>query len=386
MSDYKSIPIYKDYDFSQTLPLLTKKEISRGFPLNWQTTEVQQRIKAGDVEWITTSGTTSDRLQVIRPKAWRQQQIALSYQYHPLLNELWQKGVKRAVLTTAVCSQMVCMKKDNTIDKRWVDRSLYLNLHHNPNQWQQQDIERMLYEMNQLDVYILDADPMYLALFVKALNRFNLIKQWQKPSCITLCYELCTHNICHYLTKQLAVPIINLYGSTELGYLLLKENKSPMTLCSDKTSFELLNIDDDNQFYELVVSSDKNPYMPLLRYQTGDCIEAYYDQKGEVCIKRVLGRVSQLYQTINNKKLTHQHLDDVISQCCVDMMIYQFCFYGNKKAILNYTVFTDNDLSEIVKQNLVKQLTLVLELDVELKLQCEISPSHSGKFCWQKSI
>tara|TARA_B110000908_G_C10183250_1_gene416749 strand:+ start:56 stop:1213 length:1158 start_codon:yes stop_codon:yes gene_type:complete len=384
LDSFKNIPIYSGYDFNKPLPLLTKQEINQNFPLNWQTKAIKEKIVKGDVEWLTTSGTSSERLQLMRPKQWRQEQIEKSYAYHPLLNKLWQQGLKRAVLTTAVCSQMVCFKKGTSTEHRWVDRSLYINLHHNPNQWQKQDLERMLFEINQIGNYIFDADPYYLALFLKQLHENNILSKLNKPQCITLGYELCTENLHQYIKELLDVTIVDIYGSTELGYLLYSDDRMKMSSCSEKTEFELLSINDKTHLYELIVTSDKNSYMPLLRYRTGDCVDAL-NLDGQVIINRMMGRVSEFFvTTFTKRKVTERDLDDVIYQITRDVLIHQIMRIDEQKITFHYVSIDNNQLTEKLEQEISEELTRFLEVLVDVSHQCEINPAHSGKFSWIK--
>lgn len=384
MKDHlKTFPIYKDYDFSKPLPFLTKSKITKGFPLNWQHNAFRERIASGDVEWLTTSGTSSNRLQIMRPKAWRQEQINKSYQFHPLLHALWQAQCKRVVLTTAVCSQMVCFKSDRDMAKRWVDRSLYVNLHHNPNQWRHEDVMRMMLEMNQQSTYILDADPFYLALFLLKLEQLNLLEKWHKPACVTLGYELCPKAIKQYITDICAVPIINIYGSTELGYVLMQQEDNSMFSCSEKSEIESYVVDADPAIRELVVTSYKNPYMPLLNYKTGDLVETKQcKDTQETIILRVLGRMSELYTSPNNQLLPHQLVDDIIYQYANNILFYQLNQLPCQTIYLNYVTQSEAELDPLTKDRLCLALQNKLGAVIKLSQQPEINPGHSGKFAW----
>lgn len=375
----KQIPIYSHYDFDKPLPYLTKQMINHNFPLNWQTQALQQRLAEGDVEWLSTSGTTSERMQIMRPKRWRSEQIARSYQYHHLLQNLWQQKAKRAVLSTVVCSQMLCFKKAQTIDSRWLDRSLYLNMHHNPHDWQKQDIERMLAELASIGKYILDADPFYLAIFIKKMKQYALTDKLITPQCITLSYELATSNTYHFLQQFFQCPIINIYGSSELGYLLMSNDSGVMINCSEQTEYEYRQIEHSDNLYELIVSSFKNPYMPLLRYQTGDVIEL---DKQQSVVKRVMGRASSYITLASEQQLYQQNFDDMVSLTCKQIFYYQLKKINDQQYLMLYSTFDEQPLEDGQLTSLSTKLDQQWGLSIRYSLQNNIQPQHSGKFSW----
>ncbi len=379
--EHALIPIYRAYDFSQPLPLLTKAQIKKNFPLNFQTDVIKEKLANKDVEWLSTSGTTSERMQIFRPKDWRKQHITQAYQYHQKLKALWQEPtMKRIVLTTAQCSQNVCFKTDQSMAQRWLDRSLYINLHHNPNHWQKKDIERMLDEMNQVQDYILDASPNYLAIFVKKLKQYGLSLSECKPKCITLGYELMNTNCRRFLSDFFECELINVYGSSELGYLLMDAEQGAMIQCSNHTDYEYIPLEHNDSLYELVVTTDKNPYMPLLRYRTGDVFELT-DEKLSVA-KRMMGRVSQLFEATQNQFFSYQQIDDCIANLSADIMLYQLDSINNKSCQLIYSTFSEQELSQASQNEVEKALSQFLGLSVQLTGQTEIEPQHSGKFGW----
>ena len=80
---YLSLPIYqkkKDEDF------LIKKDIVNDFPKNFGLNEYNQE----EVEYATTSGTTSNRMEIIRKKGWWAEEYQRTYSNNKLLNSMYQ--------------------------------------------------------------------------------------------------------------------------------------------------------------------------------------------------------------------------------------------------------------------------------------------------------
>lgn len=75
----REVPLYKELYGSlidqddldlEKLPELTKEHIVKGFPKNWISPFLKKIIAENRYEFMTTSGTTSERMQLIRPINW----------------------------------------------------------------------------------------------------------------------------------------------------------------------------------------------------------------------------------------------------------------------------------------------------------------------------
>ncbi len=378
---YKLLPIYKKtFQNESAVPILNKQDIVSNFPHDWLTPNIENEIKTGNVEWVSTSGTTSERMQIMRPLNWRAEQLTKTFDQHPLLKKFWDANMTRVSLTTAVCSQTACFKDDPGVEKRKIGNTLYINLSHDPHTWQKSDIERMLGEMKEYSPYFMDANPNYLSIFIKKVLQFNLLDAFVYPLAITFGYEFTNQNIQYYLTNEFNIPIINIYGSTELGYLLMENNCGNMLDCSEKTLFEYQEVDSENRLYDLIVSSDKNPYMPLIRYKTGDCVQM--SDKDTNVVHRVCGRTKEILKT-PQKIIPQAFFDDVIFQSSKNIPIYQlYAFKSTYK--LHFTTLNDEPLCDQEFIKLSENLDNLLNAKCELIHRHSISPALSGKFTWLK--
>ena len=82
----QELPIYKNKKEGE---FLVKKDIVDNFPNNFGITENEN----DNIEYATTSGTTSNRMEIIRPKGWWQEnwyEICLCHCHFlsPLVNQL----------------------------------------------------------------------------------------------------------------------------------------------------------------------------------------------------------------------------------------------------------------------------------------------------------
>lgn len=377
----KQILVYKKLWQQDHKPILDKAAVIQDFPQNWMTDELKTDLNQGKVLLRTTSGTTSERMQVFLPKDWRQKELTHTFTQHPILKPCLDPAYTRIALTTAVCSQTVCFKEDPGPEQRLSGGTLFLNLSHDPNTWRKADIERMLDEMKQYAPYFLDADPFYLAHFLKLINQFDLQERFVKPKVVTLGYELCTKNVRQYLDHYLNVPVVDIYSSTELGYVLMETEPGCMYLCSRETAIEFIPLDEKNGLYSLIVTATKNPYMPLIRYRTGDCIQTDNPDDTQTLI-RFCGREKDIIQTKSGALVPHIFLDDVIAAHCPEILFYQLQYLQNGAYCLYYSTENEQVLNSTSQQVLQEQLSDLLEAECLVHYQQSIPPTHSGKFSW----
>ena len=381
-SEYKNIPVYEKLWQDNQTPILNKADIRDNFPNNWFTPEVKKAVELGDVEWVASSGTTSDRMQIMRPKNWRFEQLEKTYNLHKTLRKCWDEQLTRVALTTAICSQTLCFKEDPGPEKRFIGRTLYINLSSDPETWERNDLERLLNEITNHTPYFLDADPYYLAIFLKKLKHYDLLSNLVEPQAITFSYEFTTKNIRQYIQNALAAPLINIYGSTELGYLFMENEQGKMSLCSEQTAVEFLPLDIDKKLYHLVISCTKNPYMPLIRYRTGDCVQIDNIENTNEII-RICGREKETI-TKANKIIPQAFVDDLIHDCAPDILIYQLQELGQDKLQLSYTTFSDDPIAIDRIIELEKQISVLTDNQCKARHRKTLSPGFSGKFSWLK--
>jgi phenylacetate-CoA ligase len=380
---YSNIPVYKKLWQNDTLPILEKSDITHDFPHNWLTPQTKLALERGDIEWVASSGTTSERMQIMRPANWRMEQLDKTFNQNTILKQCWDENLTRIALTTAVCSQTVCFKEDPGPAKRRIGRTLYINLSSDPQTWCKTDLERMLKEIADNAPYFFDADPLYLAFFLKSIKKQNLESYLIKPRAVTLGYELTTNNIRQYIEKTLAAPLINIYGSTELGYVLMENTQGRLTLCSELTQLELSPLDPEMGLYSLIISCTKNPYMPLIRYRSGDCIQTFHGDSANE-IKRICGREKEMVKTSNGRLIPQALLDDRLSEHTPDILLYQLQEQGPDKFQLIYTTISDTPVDENTMIILQKSLSQLLTKPCTILYRQTVSPGLSGKFNWLK--
>jgi phenylacetate-CoA ligase len=387
-SQLKEIPFYqnrplatdlKALDDPAKLQLITKDELNKSFPTLWMTSRLQKAISQQEVEWAATSGTTSDRLQIVRPKDW------WAAEYTWLDKQLFPNKArpKRVVLTTALCSATVCSVTKPSYRERSLQNALYLNVHHDPNIWQKTDLERMIREIEDWQADYMLADPVYLLLFLTKMTKFGISPPTWSFSKVVLGYEYLTNFNRKLLESMFAgQQIRQLYGSTETGFHIL-ENEKGRLLCFDRNSHIILRRWRGNIF-EVIISSWKNPFMPLVNYAIGDLVELEVDAPDLVinpdAIVRFQGRKKDLIQ-IKKNSCCLGDVERSLTKIPSEILQYQL-EVGLSRIIFNYTTLSGEPLQNIQEKQIETALATLIDSATRLVFKCRtsISPESSGKF------
>lgn len=395
LNKISALPVYKklyglenetlDAGIQKKLPFLSKDYLRSTFPIQWLTKEMESDIRENKTEINTTSGTSGKPLQIIRKKDWWQDEYLRLSKVHPLLSDVFVNKKRRAVLTTTICSNTFCSRTALHYNNRVFDNILHLNITPNPVNWERNDILRMCEEWNRFEPYNLDADPMYLAIFLTMKDKFAPSVQLYKPTFLTLSYEYCPRTIYQLIEESFNLPILMLYGLTELGFLYYKDSTcGSYHVVPEAIEVCFKEIDAQERLYELVVTSEKNEYMPLVRYQTGDVVkikkgfEKYVGTApNNVLLEEICGRYDDMLW-VNGKLVTISDVDQTIFNNTSNIFSYRVSIDGN---IISFQYTTQSDISpqeKIALENALKQL---FNCETFRWIQCgNISPASSGKF------
>lgn len=378
IEDLRKYPIYRNYEAIDQLPIFTKDMLSKRFPEPWQNEELSNAIQTNGVEFASTSGTSSERMLIVRKKNWWHEEFKHYYSLHPTLGRLF--GAKKVSLTTAICSDTACYREAPTMEKRILNGALYLNINENPFHWNEIDIRRMVGEISQYQPVILDIDPIYFAIFEDKAKQYGIELDFTSVGVITLCYEFVTRSAYESIAKHFPeIPIVNVFGSTETGILFLQDGLTgKMYFSNDRLTLTLSECPNAPGLYRSLVSSRKNQFMPLVNYQTGDLFTKF-DCEGE-CHLSFKGREKELL-ILNNKPFLPADLDDLMLGFRNKILVYQFEI-AQSHLILKL-VLKNHEQIQIrqIQDFLADQLNSVAQCSIVSQIQ----PEKSGKFAIFKS-
>lgn len=396
----KNLPVYNtlygdriaDFDLHNnyfTYPTLERKSIVTGFPNNWMSEKLKQAIEAEALEYNASSGTTSERMQIFRSKKWWVGENQRTYKFNKHLNRYLQNKEKKMVLTTAICSNTACYINLPPYHERIIGDTLYLNISADPNSWQKEDILRMINEINTYKPALFDVDPIYLALFLKLKEKFDIKEEIYQPDIIKLTYEYVTHYSRSYIEQYFKnSPTLIIYGSTETGYNLFEREDKKFQHVPDQCYIDFEHIDTD--LYFIKITSWKNEYMPLVNYKIGDLARISEENMASnlrrdgtpVIVDRLSGRMHDTLAGRDGKLVAPGDVDHSLSQIKNDILIYQLKFYSSELCHFRYVTIHDHIISLAEEEEIRNSLHQLYgnSLKIEFLHEKSIHPEASGKF------
>lgn len=394
----KDIPIYRQSITERFFPILEKPAIALDFPNNWMTPQLAAALDAGEAEFVLSTGTHHARMHIIRPPYFLLNSYYQLWSEHPDIQFTWQQQCQRVSLTTVLATEHVarlnarkhglCAADMVSPAMRRLDaRTSYLNQKLDPAQWERADIERMLDDIEAArrlhphGFYHLDCSSYHLAHFVMKVAIYGLEERFVHPASIIHAYEYTPSNVRRFLLENFSCPIIDLFGSTELGYLYYSDRHGRYLPYLDKMRLELVPLPTSGSIYSLIVSSVRNPYMPLIRYRSGDCVQTADGSANPDKIVRFCGREKEMLQA-SHGIVSQADFDDLICTASPTIFVYQLYPEENRHACLHYTTFDGAPLLPQEAADLQKRIQEVTGLDCALSHRTHIAIGESGKYAW----
>lgn len=394
ISYVKDIPVYRRAIDNNYFPVLEKPEIAKNFPENWMTPQLAEALTSGKAEMVLSTGTHHARMQIIRPPLFLLHSYYELWRQHPDIGFTWAQGCQRVSLTTVLATEHVARvnaKKgipQSALQRRRLDdRTLYLNKVLDPALWTRDDVIDMLDDINAIQqqhpsgLYHLDCSSYHLMHFLLKLAEFNLGYDFPDPGSIVHAYEYTPENVRCFLINRFSCPVIDLFGSTELGYLYYNDRQGRYTPYLDKMAIELIPFVPGSSVYSLIVSSVRNPYMPLIRYRSGDCVQTTDGSANPEKIMRFCGREKEMLVTPKGI-LSQADFDDLITAASGDIFIYQLQENEDDTLLLSYTTFSQHQISSALTKKLNELIFNSTGLDVLITHQTHIPIGKSGKYAW----
>jgi phenylacetate-CoA ligase len=290
------------------LPLITKADIRRDFPVNFvgEGSDVEALVADEVIELEHTSGTSEERTPLLLPFGWWGEQELRALRLNAVVAEVFEQNpeARRVTLTSPVCSGDIRYTGTPARDERVIGNSLFVSLSRYPFLWPEAELRRMAGETAEWAPQFLDVDPVYGVQFALYCERRKL----RFPSLrFVLCsYEFLSVTRRRILERVFGVQVFNLYGSTETGHLLMEDETGRMRP-SPETALLELNPTTRDGVAELIVTTLTNPFMPLIRYRIGDLVERQEEPGGARYL--VHGRVLESFSGPEGRLVTTWQLD-----------------------------------------------------------------------------
>ena len=257
------------------IPALSKREIvERGHQAFFADyAAVERGLTEKKFEYESTGGTTQSPMTVIMEEGWWNAQTERAYRASPILREFAGRPYRKCVLAPVGCSSNLCPYEDHPFPHRYFDGVVYLNLSSDPFAFPEGEWDRIVRELQATKPEVIEGEPVYLSLLARAAKKRGVTV----PSirAVILTYGKASTQHGRRIAEVFPAAQVDLYGSTEAGYLFVGEAFKDNSQGIDANAFiELVpwraGLPD---VYQIYVTTRDREAMPLLRYHTGDIVQ-----------------------------------------------------------------------------------------------------------------
>jgi phenylacetate-CoA ligase len=273
------------------IPALSKQEIiSRGHQAFFADyAEIERGFQTKRYEYESTGGTTQSPMTVIMEDGWWNAQTARAYRASPILRQFADRPYRKCVLAPVGCSSNLCPYEDHPFPHRYFDGTVYLNLSSDPFAFPESEWDRIVLEVQATQPEVLEGEPVYLSLLARAAQKRHV----KVPSlrAVILTYGKASTQHGRRIAEAFPAPQVDLYGSTEAGYLFVGEAFKDASQVIEANAFIELVPWRENLpgVFQIYVTTRDRQAMPLLRYHTGDIVQGFSSGF------RLLGREGNLF-------------------------------------------------------------------------------------------
>ena len=205
------------------IPALSKQEIvERGHQAFFADyAEIERGFQTKRYEYESTGGTTQAPMTVIMEEGWWNAQTIRAYLASPLLREFAGRAYRKCVLAPVGCSSNLCPYEDHPFPHRYFEGTVYLNLSSDPFAFPEAEWDRIVLELQATKPEVLEGEPVYLSLLARAARRRGVCVPSLKAVILTYGKASTQHG--RRIAEVFPAAQVDLYGSTEAGYLFVGE-------------------------------------------------------------------------------------------------------------------------------------------------------------------
>ncbi|MDB6169973.1 MAG: Coenzyme synthetase-like protein [Verrucomicrobia bacterium] len=315
------------------IPALSKKEIiDRGHQAFFADyAEVDRGLQTKRFEYESTGGTTQSPMTVIMEEGWWDRQTRNAYLASPILRPFADRPYRKCVLAPVGCSSNLCPYEDHPFPHRYFNGTVYLNLSSDPFSFPESEWDRIVLELQATKPEVIEGEPVYLSLLARAALKRGV----KVPSvrAVILTYGKASTQHGRRIAEAFPAPQVDLYGSTEAGYLFVGEAFKDNFRVVDANAFVELapwqagstglpparSRNPSPDVFQIFVTTRDREAMPLLRYHTGDIVQRRPDGF------RLLGREGNLYFRPDGSLVSSTEIDAALPEnfACWHYMLVQ---------------------------------------------------------------
>ena len=359
------------------MPALSKQEIiERGhqaFFADYR--EIERGFLDKRFEYESTGGTTQLPMTVVMEQGWWDAQAERAYRASPILAQFVDRPYRKCVLAPIGCSSNLCPYEDHPFPHRYFDGTVYLNLSSDPFSFPEPEWDRIVLELQATKPEVIEGEPVYLSLLARAAQKRGV----KVPSvkAIILTYGKASRQHAARIAEVFPAAQVDLYGSTEAGYLFVGEAFKDDSQVIDANAFIELapwrpGLGDIFQIY---VTTRDRVAMPLLRYHTGDIVQKL--PTGD----RLLGRERELYFRPDGSVVSVYDIDAALP---VDFACWHYSLVQTSENRWDFHYVSDDTAPAELPTALAEMLGEGIRVNAFRRRV--IAPTASGKFTLLKPL
>lgn len=302
------------------LPHTDKAFIRAAFPYGLVPREkdLDQGLQRGDVEFVSTSGTTEERVTNVWNQRWWDFSEQESWKLHGVTARVCTGAHREAILTSARNVGPVSDGRALSFQERRLGRLLYLNERSSPLLWTDEILVRIARELDEYRPQVLECNPSYLARFARGAERLGFFVA--QPDIILFTYEYPSLLHRRQIGRIFSAPMGSSYGSTEAGYIFMECEHGAHHLNAASCRADLVPLPGaEAGIGSLRVTPFGNEWTALLRFDPGDLVRIETGascpcgRNGAVILKSLEGRKISLTRTPEGRPVTHAELDGMLA-------------------------------------------------------------------------
>lgn len=297
---------YRRSDSWEAKPPLDRERLAR-----WLEKRSGYLTRQGAV-WWHTSGSTGKSLAIAFPRYFHSSYLRRAYA------QLFPEACVPQGLHAHLCAPRIAAKEIDLAADDWNSRiqndDLYLMPPKMLHEWTAEDCRRIQHDLAGGKPQTLRADPFYLAAFLRWALRSGA--DIPKIPIIISSYSPLTRNLRRVFANTFGAQMWDLFAMSECGPLYF-DNGNAVIPWVEGVLYEGTTIGADiggNEIFVGLVSSLRNPYYPLLRYQSGDLFRRSASSDVNMVNYENCGRIHQLVRLQDGTLVTQRSFDDVLSE------------------------------------------------------------------------
>ena len=304
------------------MPVVTKRELRAHFPNGFLPPgrDLDAGLASGEVEFVSTSGTTSERLVNLWHQPWWNASERASWRLNADADRIATGSHREAILASPLSTGFLSVDRDLPIEERTVERFMYLNYQFAPGEWTAAYQDRMADDLARFKPLVLEANPSLLARFARFLvqNRRSVFQ----PPLIVLTFEFPSRLHLRWIRRAFSAPVCSSYGSTETGYVFMECEAGRFHQNVDfcRVDFQPWRREHGGPATgRILVTALGHPWFLLLRYDVGDAVRL--EERGPcpcgrdrgLTLSSIEGRIRDVTFTTAGRAVTVNRLDEALS-------------------------------------------------------------------------